>query len=192
MFIRVKSVKKDSGKIYEYACIVHGFWKRKRLRKDESGNRFFKNFNNSIHKYHGFLGKVHRFQDITTKINLEEHLGMGFGEFIEKHNVDDIYKKLLEFELISRGFRKNKGIYIKNKIFVDFNRLIVHDGKNDVVIKLRDKSGYLCSLNLDELFKINKISGRYEGIYLMKRLKMVGIELNAEQFYILVEKLLKN
>lgn len=189
MFIRVKKVKKRNGKVYEYAHLVSGTWKRRRL-KEEEGKRFFKRFNNSVHNYKKFIGRVYRFENMK-ELDLEEFLNDGFGDFVENNNVGEIYRKLLEYELICCGFGKRKGVYFNKNIFVDLNRLVVHDGKSDVVVKLKDFSGYLCSLNLDELFKIQKISGRYEGVYFLKKLRMAGIELNAEQVYALVEKMLK-
>ena len=189
MFIRVKKVKKRNGNVYEYAHLVHGIWKRKRLKELE-GKRFFKRFNNSVHNYKRFLGRVYRFENLKEK-DFEGFLGESFGEFVEKNNVKEIYRKLLEYELVCCGFRNKKGVYFRDNIFVDLNRLVVHDGKSDVVVKLKDFSGYLCSLNLDELFKIQRINGRHEGVYFLKKLRMAGISLNAEQVYTLVEKMLK-
>ncbi len=189
MFIRIKKVKKRNGKEYEYAHLVQGIWKRKRLKENE-GKRYFKKFNNSLHKYKRFIGRVYKFEN--KNIDFEEFLGSNFEEFVNKCSVSDIYKKLLEYELIRRGFKKRKEIYSRDNLFVDLNRLIVHDGKSDVVIKLRDVGGYLCSLNLDELFNIKKISNKYEGLYLLKRLRMAGIKLDADQFYILAEKMLES
>lgn len=189
MFIRVKKVKKRSGKVYEYAHLVHGTWKRKRL-KDEGGRRYFKKFRNSVHNYRGFIGRVYKFENLKD-LDLKEFLGSSFEEFVGNSDVGNIYKNLLEYELICRGFRKKDNVCFRENVFVDFNRLIVHDGKSDVVIKLKDFGGYLCSFNLDELFNIKKISNRYEGIYLLKRLRMVGISLSPEQVFVLVEKMLK-
>lgn len=189
MFIRVKKVKKRNGKVYEYAHLVSGTWKRRRLKELE-GKRFFKKFNNSIHNYKKFVGRVYRFDNLKEK-DFDEFLGESFGEFVKDRNVEEIYRKLIEYELMCCGFRRKKGIYVNKNVFVDLNRLVVHDGKSDVVVKLKDFSGYLCSLNLDELFRIQKISGRYEGVYFLKKLRMTGIELNAEQVYVLVEKMLK-
>ena len=188
MFIRVKRVKKGNGKVYEYAHLVHGIWKRRRLKENEE-RRYFKKFNNSIHNYRGFIGRVYRFD--RNNLDFEEFLKDSFENFVENNNVDGIYKKLLEYELACCGFRKRKGVYFNKNVFVDLNRLVVHDGKSDVVVKLKDFSGYLCSFNLDELFKIKKITGRYEGVYFLKKLRMVGISLNSEQVYILVEKMLR-
>ena len=80
---------------------------------------------------------------------------------------------------------------INNNLYVDLNRLIVHNGKKDVVIKLQEKSGHLCSKTLEELFKIENINGRYEGMQLLKKLKMVGLKLKPEEFYLLAQKMIK-
>ncbi|MBI2148712.1 hypothetical protein HYU23_03455 [Candidatus Woesearchaeota archaeon] len=189
MFIRVKKVKKRSGKIYEYAHLVNGIWKRRKIVNVE-GIRRFKQFNNSVHKYNKFLGRVYRFRDKKEGVGSEEFF-RDFEDFVNKNNIDSIYRGFVGYELFCRGFRKIGDVYKKENIFVDLNRLIIHDGKNDVVIKLNDVGGYLCSLNLEELFRIKKIENKYEGVYLMKRLKAVGINLNSNQFYFIADKLLR-
>lgn len=189
MFIRVKKVKKSSGKIYEYAHLVRGIWRKRRLFFEEGGNRRFRKYNNSVHRYYKFLGRVYKF-GYTKDINYDDFFD-DFQDFVSKNKVDDIYKKLIEYELLARGFKLNRGVFIMNNVHVDLKRLIVHDGSNDVVAKLGNFSGYLCSITLDDLFSVKKISNRHEGIYLMKKLKAIGIKLNHDQFFILADKLLK-
>ena|SRR3989344_3840208 len=186
MFIRVKKVKKRSGKVYEYAHLVRGVWRKRRLTSDTQGNRRFRKFNNSIHDYQKFLGRVYRFEKLDKDIDFD-----GFEDYVCKNKTEDIYKKLVEFELLCRGFKLRKGVYVIGNLHVDLRRSIVHDGKSDVVIKLQDLGGYLCSSTLDDLFQVKKISNRYEGLYLMKKLKAVGIKLDSDQFFILADKLLK-
>lgn len=187
MFIRVKKVKKRNGKVYEYAHLVQGAWRKRRQIIKEDGWGFRK-FNNSVHDYKGFLGRVYRLED--KKIDFNDFFS-DFAKFVDKNDVENIYKKLLEYELLSRGFFRKKGIFTNKEIFVDLNRMIVHNGRDDVVIKLRDFSGCLCSKTLGDLFEIKKVSNRHEGIYLMKKLKAVGVMLNSDQFFTLADRLLK-
>ena len=189
MFIRVKKVKKRNGKTYEYAHLVSGIWKRKQLKNFETGRKFVK-YNNSKHLYSKFLGRAYKFPKSEKNIQLEEFVG-GFQKFVENEEINNIYKKLLEFELAIRGFANNENVWMKDGVFLDLNRLIVHDGKSDAVIKLKEVSGYLCYNTLQDLFKINKIENKYEGIYLMKKLKSIGISLSPEHFFILADRLLK-
>ena len=188
MFIRLKKVKKRDKKIYEYAHLVHGVW-RKRRSIIKEGKGGFRKFNNSIHSYKGFLGRVYKFDD-EKKVEFDSFFS-DFRNFVNKNEVNKIYEKLLEYELLSRGFAKKRGLFVNEGIFVDLNRLIVHNGRGDVVVKLRAFSGCLCSFTLNELFKVDKVTNRYEGMYLMKKLKAVGIALSGEQFFILVDELLK-
>src|SRR3989338_10247690 len=135
MFIRVKKVKKRSGKVYEYAHLVRGIWRKRRLTSDAQGNRRFRKFNNSVHDYQKFLGRVYRF---------EKNKDIDFGDFedyVNKNKTEDIYRKLIGDELLCRGFKFRKGIYVIGGLHVDLDRIIVHDGKSDVVIKLQDFSG---------------------------------------------------
>ena len=189
MFIRVKKVKKRNGRVYEYAHLVHGIWRKRRLKKGLEKNKFIK-FNNSVHKYKGIIGRVYRFEN-NKQINFDNFFDAGFESFVENNVIEDIYKKLIEYELVSRNFRKIGKVYSKSGIFVDLDRLIVHNGKSDAVIKLNDFSGYLCSLNLEDLFKIKKIENKYEGIYLVKKMKSLGIKISPENFFILANKLLE-
>ncbi|MBS3174680.1 hypothetical protein J4440_02260 [Candidatus Woesearchaeota archaeon] len=206
-FIRIKKVKKNSGKVYEYAHLVEGIWRKKRIVRPNlryqtnemspqtlainqtKKNYKFRKFNNSLHKYKKFLGRVYNYRD-KDKREFEDMFGISFKDFVNSSNINEIYKKLIDFELLCRNFSYKYNILYKDGFFVDLNRLIVHNGKEDVVLKISKRSGYLCSLSLEELFKIDKVGGRDEGMHLMKKLRMVGIELNPEQFYILAEKLL--
>ncbi len=190
MFIRLKTVKKSNGQIYEYAHLVRGVWRRKKLCI-KGGKHYFKKYNNSVHKYDSFIGRAYRFNKIRQNINLNSFLGVDFNVFANNSKIEDIYKKLIEYELISRGFNRCGSVLSYGRLFVDLDRRLVHDGENDVVLKLNDVGGYLCSLNLNELFKILNIENRYEGIELMKKLKNVGIVLNSEHFFILADCLLK-
>ena len=189
MFIRVKKVKKKSG-IYEYAHLVSGVWRRKRLKTFDDKRKFVK-FENSIHKYGGFLGRVYRFHDSKKEIGFENYFG-NFREFVEKNNIEDIYKKLISYELLCSDFKDVSGIFINKNLHVDLNRFVVHGGSKDVVIKMKDFSGYLCSLTLENLFQIKKIESKYDGVYLLKKLKSIGIQLNPDNFYVLANKLIKN
>jgi len=189
MFIRVKKVKKERGE-YEYAHLVSGIWRRKRLVRDINEKKFRK-YNNSIHKYEGMIGRVYRFEN-KKEIGLAEFLGCRFEDFVVSKNTEDIYAALIQYELCCCGFKEINGVYHGGRMFVDLNRLIVHDGCNDVVLKIQERSGYLCSLSLRGLFDIKKISGRYEGILLMKKLKMAGVKINADDFFVLVNKMLEN
>ncbi len=191
MFIRVKRVKKSSGKVYEYAHLVHGIWRKRRQIFKDDGNKGFRKFDNSVHKYNKFLGRVYRFGVLDEKLTLKDYLGTDFENFVNDKDVESVYNALLSYELIIRGFKKRKKLYYKNNLFVDLHRLIVHDGRTDAVIKINEFSGYLCSTNLESLFDIKKIANRNEGMYLLKRLRMVGIKLDADHFYILVNKLIK-
>ena len=189
MFIRLKKVKKRSGKEYEYAHLVRGVWK-KRKKVVTSERVFIKNFNNSVHRYSKMLGRAYRFEKIRD-LDFSAFLGTDFENFTENNSVEEIYKKLLEYELVCRGFKKINGVYNCGRIYVDLGRLIIHDGKRDVVLKLNERGGYLCSLNLNDLFNIKSVNGRYEGIHLMKKLKMCGVNMGADNFYFLVNSLLK-
>lgn len=177
--------------VYEYAHLVSGVWRKRRLKVIGTSRRYVK-FENSIHKYQRLIGRVYRFQENFVDVNLDSFLGGSFDSFVNKKSIDEIYKKLIEYELVLRRFKKIKGVYFRQGLFVDLNRFVVHDGKSDVVIKLKDSSGYLCSLTLDKLFEINKIRNRYEGIYLIKKLKSLGITLSSDQYYTLVNKLIQN
>ncbi len=188
MFIRVKKVKNE-GREYEYAHLVRGIWRRKRLVRGVNKKRF-REYNNSIHKYDSIIGRVHRFEN-KKEAEFEEFLGCGFDEFVTNNNVEDIYRGLISYELYCCGFKEIENVYCGGRIFVDLNRLIVHDGCNDVVLKIQETGGYLCSLSLRELFDIKKITGRYEGVLLMKKLRMAGVKISADNFFILVNKILK-
>ncbi len=189
MFIRVKKVKKENGREYEYAHLVRGIWRRKRIIRVDKTKKFRK-YNNSIHKYNGIIGRVYRF-DNKKDISFSDFLGCGFEDFAAKNDVEEIYRKLIEYELVCCGFKKIRNVYHGGRLFADLNRLVVHDGCNDAVLKIQERSGYLCSHSLKELFDIKKISGRYEGILLMKRLRMAGVVINADNFFALINRLLK-
>lgn len=187
MFIRVKKVKKRSGKVYEYAHLVRGVWRKKRIKREEGKIRFRK-FNNSIHKYSQFLGKVYRSDEKSKEVDFKRYFNEEQVKILE---IEEIYRNLIEYELLCRGFVNQRGVLIKDQNCVDLKRLIVHDGKGDIVIKLKDMGGYLCALNLEGLFKIKKISNKYEGMELLKRFKSLGIQLEPDQFFILADRLLK-
>ena len=183
MYIRVKKVKRGD-KTYEYAHLVNGQWKKRRIKTIE-GKRTYKQYNNSVHKYKGIIGKVYRLEKI-------KEIELNFYDLIMQKNVEEIYNILIENELKKRGFEENKGILIKDNLHADLKRLIIHDGKKDAVIKLQEKSGYLCSKTLEELHNIKNINGRYEGLQLLKKLRMIGIKLKPEEFYLLAQKMVKN
>ncbi len=188
MFIRVKAVKKQ-GKEYEYAHLVNGIWRRKRLVRTDDGKRF-RRYNNSIHKYNRIIGRVYRFEN-KKDVGLDDFLGCRFEDFVVDKEAEEIYRKLIEYELVCCGFKKIKNVYHGGRLFADLNRLVVHDGCNDIVLKIQERSGYLCSYSLKELFDIKKISGRYEGILLMKKLRMTGVKISADNFFVLINRLLK-
>src|SRR3989338_7259540 len=122
MFIRVKKVKKLGGGVYEYAHLVRGVWKRKKLIKIE-GKRKFKQFNNSVHKYSKFLGRVYRFEN-KKELDFEEFFYGGFEGFVKINGIVDIYKKLIEYELACRGFNNKGRILFNSRLFVDLDRLV--------------------------------------------------------------------
>lgn len=188
MFIRVKKVKKRSGKIYEYAHLVKGVWKRRKLIRTEEGRKF-KHFNNSVHKYSDFLGRVYRFED-KQELDFEIFFD-NFKDFVNNNEISEVYKKLIEFELLSRGFNDKKGVLHNSGLFVDLKRNCVHDGKGDVVVKIKKHSGYICNKNLEELFEINKIQNKAGGVYLLKKFKSLGMDITPENFYLIADKLLK-
>lgn len=188
MFIRVKKVK-SGEKEYEYAHLVSGEWRKRRvtllsrgLQHGKGSKKEVRKFNNSIHKYHGLIGRVYRFtnKEKTSELN-----------FFDNSKTVDIYKTLIKRELDSRGFILKDELYLKEGLFVDLNRLIVHDGRNDVVLKLKDNSGYFCSHTLRELFSIDKINGRNDGLYLMKKFKQTGIDVTPEEFFKIVSMMLE-
>ncbi len=185
MFIRCKKVKKSSGHEYEYAHLVKGEWKTKRRKQTKTGTKYTK-YNNSIHQYTKTLGKVHRYIQSNKDIeNFEEEI-----QNLEK--IEEVYRHLLKTKLENLDFKKKTdNIYTKDGIYVDMDRLMVHDGKTDVVLKVSKKSGYLCGYTLEKLFEIKKIENRHEGIHLLKKLRMTGIELKPEEFYLLAQKMIK-
>lgn len=176
MFIRVKKVKD-----YEYAYLVNSKWrKRAKIRGMKKWPE---------HKYLGHIGRVYRFEP-SYFCDFSDFIGGDFKLFLEKFGVCEVYKKFIEYELINCGFKKNNDLYYNGKVIIDFSKLMVHCNGKEAVVKINREKGYICSLYLEELFKINKINGRVEGINLMKRLKQVGAKIDPEDFYFLVKKLL--
>ena len=172
---------KKNGKKYEYAYLVSSKW-RKRAKKKGMGRW-------PEHKYQKHVGRVYRFEP-DYFCNFEEFIGGDFNLFIINNQVSEIYKKFIEYELINSGFKKNGDLYYNENIFVDFNKLMVHCNGKEAVVKINKERGYICSLYLEELFKIEKLNGRVEGMELMKRLKQVGAKIEPEMFYSLVKKML--
>ena len=128
-----------------------------------------------------------KLEKIKKEIDFDAVFGR-FQDFVDKNDANKIYKVLIGCELFSRGFLKRGDIWFRNGLFIDLNRLVVHDSKKDAVIKLKSFGGYLCNLTLQELFNIKKIENRYDGIYLMKKIRSFGITLSADQFFILADK----
>jgi hypothetical protein len=193
MFIRVKKVKKGE-KVYEYAHLVSGEWRKRRVRlvtagtnRGKGSKKEVRKFNNSVHKYHGLVGRVYRFTEKDKKVNHTAH----FENALNSGKIEEVYKSLVQKELESRNFVLDKGIYFRDGLFVDLNRLMVHDGRGDVVLKLSEHSGYFCTHTLRELFAINKIQGRSEGMYFMRKLKQTGLDVKPEEFFKIASMMLE-
>ncbi len=181
MFLRLRKVKKKSGKEYEYGYLVNSKWRKRAKRKGM--NKW------PEHKYIKQVGRVYRYKPEYTN-TFEEFLGENFEEFVETNAVQDIYKKFIEYELLNSNFKKNDNVYLSGDLIIDLNRLMVHSKGNEAIAKINEKRGYICSLYLEELFKFQKINGREEGMELMKKMKQLGLQINAERFYVIVQKLL--
>ena len=182
MYIRVKKVKKKSGKVYEYGHLVLSKWRKR--AKIRGGSR------NPVQKYKKFIGRVYRYEP-SYFCELEDFLGGDFEKFVERAKISEIYKKLIEYELISCGFKKHHDVFREGDVFVDLYKLMVYNSKGDVIIKTKERGGYLCNLNLEELFKFEYLRGRSDGMELLKRIKMNGIKIEGDKFFILANKLLK-
>src|SRR3989338_11390249 len=100
MFIRVKKVK-NKNIVYEYAHLVKGIWKKRKINK-KLDKKVIREYNNSVHKYKKILGRVYRFEQ-KCNIELNDHT-KNFQELIKEKNIKEIYKTLIEYELIKRGF----------------------------------------------------------------------------------------
>ena len=181
MFLRVRKVKKKSGKEYEYGYLVNSKW-RKRAKK--KGMKKWPE-----HKYVKQVGRVYRYKPEYTK-EFEEFLGEDFEGFTEKNEVNKIYKSLIKYQLLNCGFTENNNVYANGEIIVDLNRLMVHSNGKEAIVRINEKRGYICSHYLEELFKFSKINGREEGMELMKKIKQLGLQVDAEKFYILAKKLI--
>ena len=180
MFIRVKKVIKAKRE-YEYAYLVNSKW-RKRAKRKGMGKW-------PEHIYLGHIGRVYRFEP-SYFCDFSDFIGGDFDKFIEKNQINEIYKKFIEYELINSGFKKNGSLYFNGNVIVDFSKLMVHCNGKEAVVKINKERGYICSLYLEELFKITNINGRVEGMELMKRLKQVGAKIGPELFYNLVKKMM--
>ncbi len=180
MFIRIKKIRKK-GKVYEYAHLVEGLWKKKK-----EGDLTC----NSRQIYKAILGPVFRFQKVSS-FELEEFLTVSFKKFLETHSLFEIYGTLLGYVLFCRGFKNLDGLFLKEGIFVDFEKRVVCCGKKNVVLKVEDVGGYICQFTLTALFEIKKIQTKKEGLLLLRSLKRVGIHLQPDQFFLLVDKLLR-
>ncbi|MBI5392146.1 hypothetical protein HZB00_04045 [Candidatus Woesearchaeota archaeon] len=183
-------MKKRNGNVYEYAHLVHGIWKQRRLSV-ESGKRTFHSYKNSVHEYSRFMGRVYRFQDLYVELSFADLYGYSFSEFVQDHSLSAIYSRLIEHRLLCRGFIRKENVLQYGSLFVDLERLIVHDGERDTVLKLNPISGYLCSHTLIDLFQIQKIQTRLEGKSLLQKLRAAGITLTPVDFFVLADKLLR-
>ena len=181
MFIRVKKVIKG-GREYEYAYLVNSKWRKRAKRKGM--NKW------PEHIYLGHIGRVYRFEP-SYFASFEEFVGGNFEEFLDNCLIEEIYRKFMEYELFSCGFKKNGSLYQNNGVFVDFDRLMVHCGGKEAVVKIRKNRGYICSCYLEGLFKIKNVEDRATGMDLMKRIKQLGIDLEPKNFYLLVKKMIK-
>lgn len=181
MYIRVKKVKKKSGKVYEYGHLVLSKWRKR--AKIRGGSK------KPVQKYQKLIGRVYRYSP-SYFTEFEDFVGGDYKEFVEKSNVKEVYGKFLEYELISCGFKKIGKVLAHNGLFVDLERLIVYNHKGEAIIKVGEKSNYLCSLNLEELFKFEYLTGKQDGMQLLKKLRMAGIKIEPENFFILAKKML--
>ncbi|MBS3168214.1 hypothetical protein J4216_03760 [Candidatus Woesearchaeota archaeon] len=188
MYIRLKKVKKGKGSVYEYAHLVEGVWKKRKQIKEEIQGPKFRRFNNSTHKYIRFLGRVYHFEEDLMRGDQDLK---DFENLIKNLSVKELYYILIGNILLSRGFIKKENAFFNGDFSVDLNSFTIRRLDQEVVLKLLKRGGYLCKYSLEELFKVDRVNNREEGLFFMKKLKMVGIELNANLFFILVSKLLK-
>ena len=189
MFIRTKKVKKKN-KTYEYAHLVVGVWKKEQINNTKE-KRHLAPYKNARHVYCTFLGPVVR---ITTVFPLEfETFFDGcFEEFVHLKTPSQIYTALLNYVLCSHGFKPySTFVFVHDSLFVDLNKQTVQKEGKKIVLKIQNVGGYICALTLNQLFTLTRIATKQEGLALLKILKRMGISLTSKQFFVLVDKLLK-
>ncbi|GEM_PF-3013599 len=191
MFVRMKGVKKKNGALYEYAHLVHGIWRRRRVQVSDSGEKQLRPYRNSVHKYAQFLGRVYRFHEVREISTLDSFCGGSFSNFVATATPEQIYTRLLAHTLLTQGFRQYHHVFLYGSLVVDLSRKLVHDGNQDIVLKLQQRSGYLCSYTLEQLFQIQSIRNRIEGVTLLRALQSVGIVLSSDHFFCLADRFLQ-
>ena len=189
MYIRIKRVRKKNGKVYDYAHLIEGVWKKKKKVLID-GKKSFKGFNNSVQKYRVFLGRVY-ICNITNSQPFENFFGCEFNDFVRDNNVEQVYLSLVKYELLIRGFKEINEKLIKDGFVVDLKKKSFSDSSRELVFKLGERGGYLCNYTLEKVLEVKKIKNKQEGINLMKNIKSAGIKLDGDQFFALANKLLE-
>lgn len=161
MFIRVKKVKQ-----YHYAYLVENKW-----RKAKSSSR---------QKVKQYLGRVHKL----------ESNGLKFEDDISELDFKGTIMKLVGFELLKNGFKRQKNKLKKEEFTFDIENIKFLKAKQNVVFEANE--GFLCEFTLNKLLNF-KARGHEEkvGFDLANAILEAGLAVPQEVFVKTFEKIYK-
>ena len=165
MYIRFKRIKKESGNTYEYCYLVGSKWRKRKKQAKQVHSKF--------------LGRVYNFEENENKRDIKY--------IIENNSSTNIIKEILVNELICRGFEKNKEMYEKDGIIIDFEKKSVKFANRDSVIRVGDKG--ISEYTLSRVLRFDRITSMDEGKEFIKSLKECGIKISGEELFLLIDKM---
>lgn len=165
-FIRVKVRKNYRGEELSYGYLVENFWLKRKKRPKQKIKRY--------------LGRIYSFEFV-------KNYFLDFNK-LEKVSVEEILKLLIKRELKKIGFNGNGEIYKKSCFFVDLDKQKVVRSKKNIVLQLNE--GFLCNYSIKNLFSYNKIFSKETGKEFAKQLKLTGIDMDEEEFYFLIDRMI--
>ncbi len=176
-YIRVKKIKKKSGREYRYAYIVENKWKKRVRKGSKKGAR---------QKVKGYLGKVHDFSRVGEGDFISHFDVKDVKAHFDEHKVEGVIKDLLRLELMNHGFEETGDFYANGELAVYigeefFIKNLNSEKDNKLVIAMNE--GFLCKETLSKVLNF-KPSGtpKEVGLALGNALLEAGLKVPNEIF----------
>jgi len=177
-YIRVKKLRKKSGKEYRYAYVVENKWRKRGSHGSKKGAR---------QKVKAYLGKVYDFKRVFDK-EFVAHFSVGdVKEHVDLYGIDGVARNLVRLELLNHGFEEVGDFYSNGSLAVYINDkefLIKHlKEEKDKKIVLAMNEGFLCKETFSNLIKFKGNGNEQEvGLQLANAFVEAGLKVPKEVF----------
>jgi len=133
------------------------------------------------------------------KTEFERYIGINLKEFIKDNDIEEIVRKMVEYETVKAGFEKSqeeKNVMMWGNIFINLKTFKTyvkrkHGSVGDVVLKSHE--GFICKESVKELLKYNPMGEdeREDAIMLAKLFVEAGLKVEKEIFIEVFAKVVK-